>query len=344
VDGSLPGLELGALAAHLERTRPGLAAGPLRAELVAGGRSNLTYRVTDGRHRWILRRPPLGHVLATAHDMTREHRVLTALAGTAVPVPRTELLCADPAVLGAPFYLMQEVDGTVYRSAAQLRPLGPARTAALAGRLVATLADLHAVDPGRIGLADFGRPAGFLERQVRRWRTQLDASRSRDLPGADELHARLAARVPARSAVAVVHGDYRLDNLLIGPGDAVAAVLDWEMATLGDPLFDLALVLAYLRLGRLDTAYRTSDVGSAPGWPDEDRIVAAYAERSGRDPGPLAFHLGLAFYKIAVILEGIHYRYRRGQTVGAGFESVGTAVPPLIAAGLAALDEPDQPG
>src|SRR4051812_34202229 len=179
-------LDVGRLRQYLDRAVPGLVSGPLEARLVAGGKSNLTYQVGDGRSVWIVRRPPLGHVLATAHDMAREHRVMTALRDTDVPVPTTLALCEDPDVIGAPFYVMERVGGTPYRFAAELAPLGAERVRGISSRMVDTLAALHAVDPDAVGLADFGRPEGFLGRQVRRWKRQLDASHSRDLIGAEE--------------------------------------------------------------------------------------------------------------------------------------------------------------
>jgi aminoglycoside phosphotransferase (APT) family kinase protein len=335
----LPGLDLGRLTGWFDATHPGERAGDLSAEVIAGGRSNLTYRVTDGSHRWVVRRPPLGHVLATAHDMSREHRVIAALAGTDVPVPATYGLCEDDGVLGAPFYVMEQVDGTPYRWARELAPLGEERTSAIAGRLVDTLATLHTVDPAAVGLADFGRPEGFLERQVRRWKKQLDASHSRDLPRIDELHAGLAADPPETSEPTVVHGDYRLDNVLVDGEDRITAVLDWEMATLGDPLTDVALLAVYQRASRAGVPNIVSDVTDAPGWPGETELLDRYAARSGRDLGHLGFHVGLAAFKLAVILEGIHYRYVHGQTVGAGFDQIGQLVDPLVTIGLDALKE-----
>ncbi|CAM5580857.1 hypothetical protein STANM309S_02782 [Streptomyces tanashiensis] len=235
-----PGLDPEQLRRFLDRERPGLVSGPLEARLIEGGRSNLTYVVSDGTGRWVVRRPPLGHVLATAHDMRREHRVISALHATDVPVPGTVLLCEDESVLGAPFYVMEFVDGTPYRSARQLAPLGPERTRAAVLGLVDTLVDLHAVDPAAVGLGDFGRPEGFLDRQLRRWGKQLDASRGRELPGIEELHAALGRALPASPPPTVIHGDYRLDNVLVGEDDRIRAVLDWEMSTLGDPLTDSA--------------------------------------------------------------------------------------------------------
>jgi aminoglycoside phosphotransferase (APT) family kinase protein len=336
---SVPGLDLDRLGAWFADHVAG-AGSDLSAELITGGKSNLTYRVT-GRHQgeWIVRRPPLGHVLATAHDMVREHRVISALQGTAVPVPRIDALCEDVDVIGAPFYVMGFVAGTPYRYATQLEPLGAERTRTISTRLVDTLAALHAVDPVEVGLSDFGRPDGFLARQVQRWRKQLAASSSRDLPEADELYARLAADIPAESAPGIVHGDYRLDNVLTDEHDRLAAVVDWEMATLGDPLTDLALMVLYHRLADLPGQSAVADASSAPGFLREDEILARYAEHSARDLDRFGFYLGLAAYKLVAILEGIHYRYLHGQTVGPGFEQVGESVHPLLHAGLAALDK-----
>ncbi|GAB2681974.1 phosphotransferase family protein [Thalassiella azotivora] len=335
----LPGLDLDRLTDHL--TRQGIApAGPLTASIVPGGRSNLTYRVTDGSHRWVLRRPPLGHVLATAHDMAREHRVISALAGTPVPVPATVLLCQDDAVLGAPFYVMEQVDGTPYRHRDELTSLGPQRTREIAHRLVDTLVDLHDVDYEAVGLGDFGRPEGYLERQVRRWGTQLDASRSRDVEGVDALRDRLAASVPASAAPTVVHGDYRLDNVLVDDDGRLTAVLDWEMATLGDPLTDVGLLVMYSgrTLSQVPGA-PVSDAATAPGYPAASELAQRYAERSGRDLGRLEWYVAMSYFKLAVILEGIHLRYTQGKTVGAGFDRIGDLVLPLVQAGLSTLDD-----
>ncbi|HET6502250.1 MAG TPA: phosphotransferase family protein [Amycolatopsis sp.] len=330
-DPETPGLDPHRLRAYLDEQSPGLVSGPLSARVVQGGRSNLTYLVSDGGARWVVRRPPLGHVLPTAHDMAREYRVITALRTTAVPVPGTVLLCQDPDVLGAPFYVMEFVHGTPYRSDTELAALGTARTRAIADALVDTLADLHAVAPESVGLADFGRPQGFLERQLRRWKKQLDASRSRDLPGIDRLHDRLAGALPGSTEATVIHGDYRLDNVLVDD-DRITAVLDWEMSTLGDPLTDLALLVAYAERDKIDLDV-VSNVSSAPGYPSTDEVISRYAERSGRDVSALNWYIGFAFFKLAVILEGIYYRFSNGQTVGAGFDVIGEAVVPLVRQG-----------
>ncbi|MEV0527389.1 phosphotransferase family protein [Streptomyces sp. NPDC050439] len=332
-----PGLDLDQLRGHLDRERPGLVGGPLTARLIEGGRSNLTYAVTDGTTRWVVRRPPLGHVLATAHDMKREHRVISALhRGTEVPVPAPVLLCEDVDVLGAPFYVMDFVDGTPYRTAEELTPLGAERTRAAVLGLVDTLVDLHSVAPEAIGLGDFGRPEGFLDRQLRRWGKQLDASRNRDLAGIDELHAALGRQLPDSPAPTVVHGDYRLDNVLIGEDDRIKAILDWEMSTLGDPLTDLGLLVMYsTRLQLPDSPISTT--AGAPGHPEAAELIERYAARSGRDVSAVSWYTAFAWFKLAVILEGIHYRYTLGQTVGAGFDRIGELVPVFIEHGLTTL-------
>lgn len=335
------GLDLGALHAWLSTHHPELAHGELSASLITGGKSNLTYTVSDGSRDYVVRRPPLGHVLATAHDMGREHTVMAALAPTDVPVPQMLAHCEDADVIGAPFYVMEKVEGTPYGRAAQLAPLGPDRTRAITERMVDTLATLHAVDFRSVGLGDFGRPDGYLERQISRWKKQLDSSRSRDLPGMDDLIARLESTIPTASDGTIVHGDFRLDNLLVNDTDQIAAVLDWEMSTLGDPLTDVAVLLAYQQLAEVAPqsgagAAMVTDAPLAPGYLSRDDVLKRYTEQSGRDVSDIGFHLGLAFFKLAVILEGIHYRHAHGQTVGAGFDGIGDMIEPLITAGRAA--------
>lgn len=338
---SLPGLDLDRLRAYLDAERPGMATGPLRGEVIHGGHSNLTYRVTDGRATLVVRRPPLGHVLPTAHNMAREFRVISALGPTVVPVPHAELLCTDEDVVGAPFYVMAEVPGTVYRTAEQGAQLGPERATALSDHLIDVLADLHDLEPESVGLGDLGRPEGYLERQLTRWRKQLDASRSRPLEGIEQLHERLTARVPdSRLPPAILHGDYRLDNALVDEDDRIAAVVDWEMSTLGDPLADLGLFLVYWDRavawpqGGLATAVRP-DLG----FPGAAQLCERYAERRGVDLSDLPWYQAFGYFKVAVILEGIHYRYVAGQTVGPDFERIGDAVPELVRLGHEALTD-----
>ena len=332
-----PGLPVAALDRYLRQALPGLLQGPLSAQLVAGGRSNLTYLLTDGRTRWVLRRPPLGHVLETAHDMGREHRLLAALSPTDVPVP-APLLLAGPDVIGAPFYIMEFADGQVLRDRAQLEQLDDAAATALADELVDVLLRLHRLDPQQVGLGDLGRPAGYLERQLRRWARQLEASHSRDLPELTRLAERLRAQLPISQGAAIVHGDYRLDNVVVDTGGGhILAVLDWEMATLGDPLADVASTLVWWDgIRGLDSpvAAVPADV---PGYPGRDHLLAAYGRQSDLDLAPLPWYLGFAFFKIAAIFEGIHFRAQQGLTVGEGFDRLGDMVPPLIERGHAAL-------
>jgi aminoglycoside phosphotransferase (APT) family kinase protein len=339
------GLDLARLRAYLDRELPGLVRGPLSGQLISGGRSNLTYRVTDGSSRWVVRRPPLGHVLATAHDMSREHTVISALQPTAVPVPRTLAMCTDADVIGAPFFVMDEAPGIVYRSRAQTDALTTEERQALARSLVQTLADLHSVDPHQVGLDGFGHPDGFLDRQVRRWSKQLAGSRSRDLPEADQLGNRLAHRVPAMQRSSVVHGDFRLDNVLVDPSDPgrITAVLDWEMATLGDPMTDIGLLLVYWDgLGSIPNPI-VEGLGQAAGFPSGTTLVEWYAERIALDLADLPWYVAFGYFKLAVILEGIHYRYLAGQTVGAGFDQIGSLVEPLVRRGLDALTTTPRP-
>ncbi|MEP6815024.1 MAG: phosphotransferase family protein [Marmoricola sp.] len=332
-----PGLEVGVVEDYVRTRRPEMLHGPLSAELVAGGRSNLTYLLTDGQSRWVLRRPPLGHVLATAHDMGREHRLLEALSPTDVPVPRP-LLLAGPEVLGAPFYVMEFADGEVLRERAQLETLEPPAPSALARELVDVLVRLHRLDPEQVGLGGLGRPDGYLQRQLSRWVRQLEASHTRDLPELTRLAQRLSTAVPSGQRAAIVHGDYRLDNVVVDPRRGrIVAVLDWEMATLGDPLADLASMAVWwdgMRGLDVPVAAVPADIG---GYPQSDELVATYERESGLDLTLLPWYLGFAFFKIAAIFEGIHYRSQQGLTVGEGFDQLGELVPVLVERGHAVL-------
>jgi aminoglycoside phosphotransferase (APT) family kinase protein len=345
------GVDPEAVAAVLGPAVGGLA-GPLRAELIAGGRSNLTYVIGDGEREWVLRRPPLAHVLPTAHDMAREHRVISALAGAGIPVPRAVLLCDDPAVLGVTFYVMERVAGHVVRDELPAAwPHTPAVRREMSTALITTLAALHAVRPDQVGLGDFGRPAGFLERQVRRWWKQWEASQTRPLPEMEELRRRLEAGLPESGPPAIVHGDYRLDNVILAPDEPgrVAAILDWEMCTLGDPLADLGLLLVYWADPAESPEEREllslSAITAEPGFHTPTEVVEAYGAATGCDLASLEWYIALGHYKLAIVAEGIYARFLMGATVGEGFEIMGARVPRLVrraldrarASGLAGL-------
>ena len=314
-------------------------------ELIAAGMSNLTYVVTPeggtADDAVILRRPPTGAVLATAHDMEREHRVISALGGTPVPVPRTLHLCTDTAVLGAPFYVMEKVTGI---HVVEALPPGyadePAQRRAIGDGLVDVLADLHAVDPAAVGLADFGRPEGFTARQVRRWTKQWDATRDRDRPAMDALAARLAETVPTAQRSGIVHGDYRLDNCLLDPDTpgGIRAVLDWEMSTLGDPLTDIGMLFLYWPEAGEERPVLSS-VTTLPGFPTRREIAERYAQRSGLDLSDLSWYVGFAFFKFAAIVAGIVARSAAGAMAGKDTSGYADRIDPCVELGRAALDE-----
>jgi aminoglycoside phosphotransferase (APT) family kinase protein len=314
--------------------------------LISGGKSNLTYRVACDAGEVILRRPPLGHILPTAHDMGREYRVMTALANTAVPVPRTFHLGDADSPLGAPFYLMERVVGHICRNSL---PAGYAETSddrrGLGEALVDALADLHAVEPDAVGLGEFGRPAGFMERQLRRWVKQWNASKTADLPALDALGDDLGAALPEQQASAIVHGDFRLDNTILHPTQAgtIVAVLDWEMSTLGDPLADLGAMLAYWSEpddpGVLRRARIVPPVTAAEGFPSRVEIIDRYAGRTGIDPSNVDWYQSFAYFKLAVVCQGIAARAAGGAMVGSGFENdAEELVAPLVEAGRHLLD------
>jgi aminoglycoside phosphotransferase (APT) family kinase protein len=320
---------------------------PFAFELISGGRSNLTYLVRDAAGRaLVLRRPPLGHVLPTAHDMAREFRVLRGLEGTKVPAPRPLALCEDPAVNGMPFYAMSWCPGVV---PADDLPPGfatlPAQRARMSEAFVDTLVALHAVDFRAVGLGDLGRPDGYLERQVRRWSQQWERSRTAPLPAIEELLRRLAAGLPPSPPPAIVHGDYRIGNMAFDPADPgrVVAVFDWEMATLGDPLADLGYALIYWKeIG--DPPWSRLPRGTDhPGFWTRAEIAAEYAKRSGRDVAHVEFYQVLALTKLAVISEGIYARHHQGKTLGRGFEDVRRESEPLAAHALELADAAADP-
>ncbi|GAC1388696.1 MAG: phosphotransferase family protein [Acidimicrobiales bacterium] len=303
------------------------AKGPYEFDLIAGGRSNLTFRVTDaaGLH-YVLRRPPTSHVLPSAHDMGREHRIVKALGPTKVPVAPALGFCDDEAVNGRPFYVMGFVDGHIIRDAATAEAHYTPEQRRMAGNdLVDVLVDLHDVDVDAVGLGDLGRKEGYIERQLKRWYSQFQqsaATQNRQVPVVDEIHAFLSSRIPVQGKSAIVHGDYRLDNTMISVEGKVAAVLDWEICTLGDPLADVGLLMVYWA----DRGDKNVLLGVSPttadGFPTRAELRSRYAERSGRDVSALDFYIAFGYWKLACILEGVYSRYAGGAMGGdrSGFE------------------------
>lgn len=334
------GLDLEALDRHLRAV--GIPrAGELRAELIAGGRSNLTFLVRDDASKWVLRRPPLHGLTPSAHDMAREYRVVAALADTPVPVARAVTMSDDDTVLGAPFQMVEYVEGRVVRYAEELAALGDRDTIShCVDALIKVLADLHAVDPEAVGLGDFGKPSGYLERQVRRWGGQWELVRRENDPcDADvrRLHGALAAAIPPQSRSAIVHGDYRIDNTMLDADDPtkVLAVLDWEMSTLGDPISDAALMCVYRH--PMFNVIHASSAWASPLMPDVDDLANRYAVASGQSLDNWNFYMALGCFKVAIIAAGIAFRARMGGGVADDADRVDEAVGPLIAEGLKTL-------
>ena len=294
---------------------------PFTFELIAGGRSNLTYRVTDQAGRSLaLRRPPVSHVLPTAHDMKREHTVITALGKTGIPVPRTFGLCVDESVNGAPFYVMSFVEGHIIRDDAAAGEITEAVRHRASISLVDTLAQLHAVDVDAIGLGEFGRREGYIARQLKRWHGQFAQSTVDGQPGPaviDQVHGLLAAKIPEQQGVGIVHGDYRLDNTVLDDEGNVRAILDWEICTLGDPLADLGLLLVYWTdPGDPDSALLAVAPTMLPGFANRAELLSRYAAQSGRDMSSVSYYKAFGLWKLACILQGVHTRYAGGAAAG----------------------------
>ncbi|MGV0603505.1 phosphotransferase family protein [Mycolicibacterium sp. XJ1904] len=336
----LEGLDLHALDRHL-RSEGIARSGDLRAELISGGRSNLTFLVFDDQSKWVLRRPPLHGLTPSAHDMAREYKVISALQNTAVPVPRAVTMRNDDSVLGAPFQMVDYVEGRVIRHTSELETLGDkSDIEACVDALIKVLADLHALDPEEVGLGDFGKPTGYLERQVKRWGGQWELVRREDDERDDDvkrLHTALGEAIPAQSRSAIVHGDYRIDNTMLDAtdGSKVLAVLDWEMSTLGDPISDAALMCVYrhpmFNLVHADAAW------ASPLIPPADQLAQRYSVASGQPLDHWEFYMGLAYFKLAIIAAGIAYRGRVGGAPPDFVTMVDDAVAPLIDAGLESL-------
>ncbi|MGE0796228.1 MAG: phosphotransferase family protein, partial [Acidimicrobiia bacterium] len=295
---------------------------PFEFSLIAGGRSNLTFRVDDAAGRaFVLRRPPLGHVLESAHDVGREHRIIAALGANSdtVPVPAALGLCDDPDVNGAPFMVMSFVEGAVVRDQATADAIGASARRASATSMVEVLAALHALDPDEAGLGELGRREAYLERQLNRWHRQFGQTKQREIPAVDEAHRRLLAVAPAQQRASIVHGDYRIDNTVLDPGGRVIAVLDWELCTLGDPLADLGQLAVYWT----QPGDPVPDLLGAPiaagDFPSRDELIAAYGAASPLDLAELRTYMAFGYWKLACILEGVYARYLGG--AGGGDES-----------------------
>lgn len=286
---------------------------PLGFSLIEAGHSNMTFVVSDTvRQRWVLRRPPLHTVLATAHDMGREHRAIAALHPEGFPVPRPLGLCTDPSVNGAPFYVMEHVDGSVIRDATEAAALPHRTRRSLSRSLVEVLAQLHSVDPDAVGLADHGRREGYVARQLRRWLRQVTDTGAAERPEIRAVHDHLAARVPEQSTTGIVHGDYRLDNCIVGSDGKVRAVLDWELCTLGDVLADVAMLLTYWSEPGEDTQALDNAPTAVEGFYTRTELIDAYAAASGRSLDQIDFYLAWGAWRLACILIGVQARYLAG--------------------------------
>jgi aminoglycoside phosphotransferase (APT) family kinase protein len=320
VDAAVEGIDRARVTEWLSATVAGAKA-PFAFELIAGGRSNLTYRVVDDAGQaFALRRPPVSHVLPTAHDMKREHTVISALGGTGVPVPHALGLCTDDAVNGAPFYVMSFVDGHIVRDERAASELSEASRSHAGDSLIDTLAALHAVDVDAVGLGDFARRDGYIVRQLKRWHGQFTQSTVDGVPGPaviDRVHQLLAANVPDQQGVSIVHGDYRLDNTVLDDAGTVLAILDWEICTLGDPLADLGLLLVYwAEPGDADQALVGVAPTTLPGFASRSDLLARYARVSGLDVSNIPYYRAFGYWKLACILQGVHVRYAGGAAAG----------------------------
>ncbi len=314
----------------------------LTAQVVGHGRSNITYRVNAGDESWVVRRPPLSHVQATAHDMGREFRVISALQPTGFPAPKTYAFCDDASLIGAQFYVMEFVDGFIAVDPNEVsRRFDEAQRRRIGEELIDVLVRLHAVVPEDVGLGDFGKPQGYLERQVRRFSDQLGQIRYRETPEMDELARRLKNAIPPERKPGIVHGDYRLDNAILSPEGHIIAVLDWEMCTLGDSLADLGMLRMYWPDRDAEgppVSIAGTSVMVLPGFPAWAEAAAMYERKSGADLGGLDFYTVLAHFKLGVILENMYKRFLGGGTVGAGFDVIGQQAFVLARRGLAVAD------
>ncbi|WP_040857566.1 phosphotransferase family protein [Nocardia niigatensis] len=334
---NLPGMNVAALQRFLREQ--GLdVRGELQVELISGGRSNLTFVAHDEVSRWVVRRPPVAGLTPSAHDMAREFTVTRALQESAVPVAKTVAFDAEGTALGAPATVVEFVDGAVVRDRDDLAAFTDDQVTAGVGELMRVLGDLHAVDPAAVGLSEFGRPSGFVARQVNLWAAQWDRVKTRELADVATLRAALADALPPESPAAIVHGDFRIDNTIVDPSDPakIRAVVDWELSTLGDPLTDVALMCVY-RSPAFDLVLGTRAAWTSERLPHPDALAQMYAVASGRELVDWGFYIALANFKLGVIAEGITHRAHRGSDAGSAAEKAAEATPEFMAAGLRAL-------
>lgn len=325
-------LDLIALSRWLNAQVEGGISETLTARLIAGGRSNPTFELSDSDRHWILRRPPYGHVLPSAHDMSREHRVLSALQRTPVPAPRVVGLCVDNHVIGAQFYVMEKLEGRTLRTQEDTAALTEAQRASLKDSMLDALVTLHQVVPEEVGLGGWGRGDGYLQRQLDRWRNQWQASETRPRAAVDEVLRRLIAALPSSPLPGIVHGDFKIDNMMVDLDDPsrIVGVLDWEMSTLGDTLADVGILCSFWDQAGEPYNPITAGATALHGFGTREDIVRDYAQRRGVDIEGMDWYMVFADFKLAVILEGIHARHLQGQTVGSGFEGIGEMVDPLL--------------
>jgi aminoglycoside phosphotransferase (APT) family kinase protein len=323
---AIPGIDIEPVSNWL--TDHGLV-GPFGFDMITGGKSNLTYRVTGAdSSRYVLRRPPLGNVLATAHDVAREHRIISALGGSAIPVAPVVGLCTDDSVNGAPFYVMSFVDGVVLDSPDAGASISVAARKRASDDLIDTLIALHQIDPDEVGLGELAKRDGFLARQLRRWQMQWDQSKTREQPLMDEANRRLVASQPEQRAAGIVHGDYRLGNCLVDPSTGeLQAVLDWELCTLGDVLADVGYLLVYWSDPGPDAVrVAENDPSGQEGFPSRAEMVARYSSATGRDVAEIAYYEAFSCWRLASIAEGVLSRYMAGvMGDSSGFDIAGGA-------------------
>jgi aminoglycoside phosphotransferase (APT) family kinase protein len=298
------------LVEHVEGVKP-----PVRFELLAGGHSNLTYRVSDADGGdLVLRRPPTGHLLASAHDMAREHRIISAVGPAGLPAPETLGLCEDDSVNDAPFYVMSYVDGYVLHDATSVNAHVPVEERPdLADSLVDVMAALHSIDPDEVGLGDLAKKEDYIPRQLRRWKGQWEKSKTRELPAMEAVLARLESSIPEQRGASIVHGDYRLGNCMTGRDFRIAAVLDWELCTLGDPMADVGYLMNNWTAPDEIGVGREASPSAAGGFPERDHLLERYAKATGRDVSMVDYYRAFSYWRLAAIVEGVLARYVGGQ-------------------------------